>query len=134
MRSLRTLTVRQKLIALLLATSGAAVAFSSGAMMIHDARRARASLHEDLSSVADIAGANSQMPDMDGLSATAEIRRAEEGTGRHVAIVALTAHAMAGDRQRCLEAGSDGYLAKPFTPPQLYAALEEARSLALLGR
>jgi CheY-like chemotaxis protein len=70
-----------------------------------------------------------QMPDMDGLSATAEIRRAEQGTDRHVPIVALTAHAMAGDRQRCLEAGADGYLAKPFTPPQLYAALEEAREL-----
>jgi signal transduction histidine kinase/CheY-like chemotaxis protein len=67
-----------------------------------------------------------QMPDMDGLAATVAIRRGEAGTGRHVAIIALTAHAMADDRRRCMEAGSDGYLTKPFTPPQLHAAIEEA--------
>jgi signal transduction histidine kinase/CheY-like chemotaxis protein len=67
-----------------------------------------------------------QMPDMDGLEATAAIRNAEIGTGRHIPIIALTAHAMADDRQRCLDAGADGYLTKPFLPAQLYAALEEA--------
>ena len=72
-----------------------------------------------------------QMPEMDGLAATAAIRRAEADTGLHVPIIALTAHAMAGDRRRCMEAGSDGYLTKPFTPPQLYAALEEVRALVV---
>jgi len=72
-----------------------------------------------------------QMPDMDGLAATAAIRRSELLTGgkRHVAIIALTAHAMSDDRQRCLDAGADGYLTKPFSPPQLYAALEDVRFL-----
>jgi signal transduction histidine kinase/ActR/RegA family two-component response regulator len=64
-----------------------------------------------------------QMPDMDGLEATAAIRRSEIATGRHVPIIALTAHAMADDRQRCLDAGSDGYLAKPFSRPELFAVL-----------
>ena len=70
-----------------------------------------------------------QMPDMDGLEATAAIRRSEVLTGRHVAIIALTAHAMADDRQRCLDAGADGYLTKPFAPPQLFAAIEAVRAL-----
>jgi len=68
-----------------------------------------------------------QMPDMDGLEATAAIRRGEIGTERHIPIIALTAHAMADDKQRCLDAGADGYLTKPFLPAQLFAALEEVR-------
>jgi two-component system sensor histidine kinase/response regulator len=64
-----------------------------------------------------------QMPEMDGLEATATIRRAEIGTDRHIMIIALTAHAMSGDRQRCLDAGADGYLAKPFSLAQLMTAI-----------
>jgi PAS domain S-box-containing protein len=65
-----------------------------------------------------------QMPDMDGVAATAAIRAAESlGDGR-VPIVAMTAHAMDGDRQRCLDAGMDGYLTKPVRSADLYAALE----------
>ena len=65
-----------------------------------------------------------QMPEMDGLEATAAIRRAEAQTGGHVPIVAMTAHAMKGDRDRFLAAGMDGYVAKPVRPHELYAAVE----------
>jgi len=70
-----------------------------------------------------------QMPEMDGLEATAEIRRSEAGTRRHIPIVAFTAHAMAEDRKRFLAAGTDGYLTKPFTPEQLHAVIEVLRPL-----
>jgi CheY-like chemotaxis protein len=64
------------------------------------------------------------MPQMDGFEATAAIREREKGTGLHVPIVAMTAHAMAGDRNRCLAAGMDAYLAKPIRPDDLAATIE----------
>jgi signal transduction histidine kinase/CheY-like chemotaxis protein len=64
------------------------------------------------------------MPHMDGFEATRAIRAAEVGTDRHVPIVALTANAMQQDREQCLSAGMDDYLAKPFTKQALTAALE----------
>jgi PAS domain S-box-containing protein len=66
-----------------------------------------------------------QMPDMDGFEATAAIRDWERATGRRVRIVAMTAHAMKGDKERCLAAGMDGYLSKPIDQRSLYAAVEE---------
>ena len=65
-----------------------------------------------------------QMPEMSGLEATAHIRANEKGTGKHLPIVALTARAMTGDRQRCLDAGMDGYLAKPIHAKELFEVLE----------
>jgi two-component system sensor histidine kinase/response regulator len=71
-----------------------------------------------------------QMPEMDGFEATAEIRNAERETGRHLPIIALTANAMKGDRERCLNAGMDGYLVKPIRAAQLDEALGELSPLA----
>jgi two-component system, sensor histidine kinase and response regulator len=65
-----------------------------------------------------------QMPDMSGLEATAAIRQREQATGAHVPIVAMTAHAMTGDRERCLEAGMDAYVSKPLRLDELLAAVE----------
>jgi two-component system sensor histidine kinase/response regulator len=67
-----------------------------------------------------------QMPELDGFAATAEIRAAERNTGRHQTIIAMTAHALKGDRERCLEAGMDGYISKPITARQLHAVIREA--------
>jgi len=66
-----------------------------------------------------------QMPDMDGFEATAAIRQWERETGSRVRIVAMTAHAMTGDRERCLAAGMDGYISKPIDQRTLYDAVEE---------
>ncbi len=65
-----------------------------------------------------------QMPEMDGFEATAAIREKEKRSGRHIPIVAMTASAMKGDRERCLAAGMDGYVAKPIERDQLYAAID----------
>jgi CheY-like chemotaxis protein len=65
-----------------------------------------------------------QMPEMDGFEATAAIRKQEESTGKHLPIVAMTAHAMEGDRERCLAAGMDAYMSKPIHAKDLMDAIE----------
>jgi len=66
-----------------------------------------------------------QMPEMDGFETTAAIRSREEATGGHVPIVALTAHALKQDEERCLAVGMDGYVSKPIEPHQLFTTIEK---------
>ncbi len=66
-----------------------------------------------------------QMPCMDGFLATKTIRELERGKGRHTPILAMTAHAMKGDRERCLEMGMDGYISKPIVAAELWQAIAE---------
>jgi two-component system, sensor histidine kinase and response regulator len=86
----------------------------------------RAWLHEPF----DLVLMDVQMPEADGFEATARIREAEKGTGRHTPIIALTAHAMKGDRERCLTAGMDAYLGKPIRAEELFAVLDEVAGAA----
>ena len=69
-----------------------------------------------------------QMPEMDGLQATARIREQERATGARIPIVAVTANAMRGDRERCLAAGMDGYVAKPIQTAELFKVLAQVAS------
>jgi signal transduction histidine kinase/CheY-like chemotaxis protein/HPt (histidine-containing phosphotransfer) domain-containing protein len=71
----------------------------------------------------DIVLMDVQMPEMDGLETTAAIRAHERGSGRHIPVLALTAHAMKGDREDCLAAGMDGYLCKPIQAAELRRAI-----------
>ncbi len=71
----------------------------------------------------DLAFMDVQMPELDGLEATALIRQRERGTDRHVPIIAMTACAMKGDRERCLEYGMDSYVSKPLKPQELFDAI-----------
>jgi len=66
-----------------------------------------------------------QMPEMGGFEATVAIREREKESGAHVRIVAMTAHVMTGDRERCFAAGMDGYLSKPIDPRLLFAVVEQ---------
>jgi two-component system sensor histidine kinase/response regulator len=72
----------------------------------------------------DLVLMDAQMPVMDGFEATAAIRRLEQNTLAHIPIIAMTAHAMVGDRQRCLEAGMDEYIAKPVHVHELLETIE----------
>jgi len=69
-----------------------------------------------------------QMPEMNGYEATFVIREKEKVTGGHIPIIALTAHAMRADQERCREAGMDGYISKPIQIKELIQKVEEAAS------
>jgi CheY-like chemotaxis protein/HPt (histidine-containing phosphotransfer) domain-containing protein len=92
------------------------------AIAVEDGREALATLARVR---VDVVLMDIQMPGMDGFETTAAIRSGEKETGDRLPIVALTAHAMKGDRERCLEAGMDGYVAKPVQADELFAAIEE---------
>ncbi len=77
----------------------------------------------------DLALMDVQMPEMDGLEATRAIRLAEKATGKHLPIIALTAHAMSGDREHCLMAGMDGYASKPIRIDELNQEIARVRTV-----
>jgi CheY-like chemotaxis protein len=102
--------VNQKLVARLLEKRGHIV------KVVANGREALESIEEGSY---DLVLMDLQMPEMDGFEATGELRKREKQTGLHIPIIALTAHAMKGDRERCLEAGMDGYLSKPIRAQEL---------------
>ena len=109
--------VNQTLAARLLEKRGYAVS------VVGDGRAAIAALEKDSF---DIVLMDVQMPHMDGFEATAAIRAKEKLTGGHIPIIAMTAHALKGDEERCLSAGMDGYVSKPIRTGELFAAIEGA--------
>jgi CheY-like chemotaxis protein len=86
-----------------------------------DGREALAALEEDSF---DVLLLDVHMPEVDGFQVVAALRRREEGTGRRLPVVALTARSTEGDRERCLRSGMDEYLAKPVRPAELFALLD----------
>lgn len=95
--------------------------------VVGNGREALAALENDRF---DVVLMDVQMPEMDGFEATGHLRQLERERGGHQPVIALTAHAMAGDRERCLEAGCDGYLSKPFQVDELRATLEQVTAKA----
>jgi two-component system sensor histidine kinase/response regulator len=116
--------VNQKIAASVLTKRGHSVA------VVGDGRAAIAALEAGGGVSFDLVLMDVQMPGMDGLEATAVIREKERCTGGHIPIVALTAHAMKGDREVCIEAGMDGYVSKPLKSEELLAAMEAAAAAA----
>ena len=100
-------------------------------LVAEDGRRAIAMLRDGSF---DVVLMDIQMPEMDGFEATAAIRARERKTGVHVPIIAMTAHAMKGDEERCLAAGMDGYVSKPIDTPTLLAAIARLTAPAANGR
>jgi two-component system sensor histidine kinase/response regulator len=107
--------VNQRLAARLLEKRGHRV------LVAANGRQALAALEKE---AFDLVLMDVQMPEMDGLEATAAIRKKEQLSGNHQEVIALTAHAMKGDQERCLEAGMDGYLSKPIRKQELDALLD----------
>ncbi len=87
------------------------------------ARNGREALHLLDREAFDLILMDVQMPEMDGFEATAAIRRREARDGGHIPILAMTAHAIKGDAERCLRAGMDAYVAKPIRPEELFQAI-----------
>jgi signal transduction histidine kinase/CheY-like chemotaxis protein/ligand-binding sensor domain-containing protein len=107
--------VNQRLIARLLEKRGHSVVL---------AQNGREALEALAKQAFDIVLMDIQMPEMDGFEATQLIREKEKASGAHLPIIALTAHAMKGDEERCLTCGMDGYVSKPLKPEQLFSVIE----------
>ena len=108
--------MNQRLIARLLEKKGHTV------MLAQNGREALDALEKQSF---DIVLMDGQMPEMDGFEATKLIREKEKTTGAHLPIIALTAHAMQGDKARCLAAGMDAYVPKPLKLEDLFAVIED---------
>jgi CheY-like chemotaxis protein len=123
-RSLRILlaednVINQKIAASMLEKHGHTVIIAG------NGKAAVATLEEQAECPFDFVLMDVQMPEMDGLEATRYIREKEQGTSNHIPIIALTAHAMTGDREICLEAGMDGYVSKPLKAEELLTVMRE---------
>jgi two-component system, sensor histidine kinase and response regulator len=116
--------VNQKLVARLLEKRG------HSAKIVANGREALEALDQE---TYDLVLMDMQMPELDGFEATGELRKREKQTGLHIPIVVLTAHAMKGDRERCLEAGMDGYLSKPIRAQELDDLLGNYTALRAAG-
>jgi CheY-like chemotaxis protein len=114
--------LNQKLAVRLLERQGHSVTVAS------NGRQAIDTLFSSSSPKFDVVLMDVQMPELDGLDATKAIREREQHTGEHIPIVAMTAHAMKGDQERCLAAGMDGYVSKPIKLDGLFAILAELTS------
>ena len=110
--------VNQKLAIKLLEKTGCHV------MTANNGREALTLLEESRVVPFDLVLMDIQMPDMDGMEATAAIRDAEKSSGRHLLIIAMTANAMRDDRERYLDGGMDGYISKPIDPRSLFAEID----------
>jgi CheY-like chemotaxis protein len=116
--------INQKLLCRILEKRG------HSAVVAGDGREALAALsRQDF----DLVLMDVQMPEMDGFQATAAIRKRERTTGRSQRIIALTAHAMKGDEERCLAVGMDGYVSKPIRAERLFAAIDRVLPSAAAG-
>jgi CheY-like chemotaxis protein len=117
--------VNQKVISVLLRRDGHQVSIVGDGQEAVDVVR---------DSVFDVVLMDVQMPVMDGFAATAAIRQAERGSGRHTSIVALTAHSMKGDEEKCLAAGMDAYLSKPIMLPVLRGTLARLATVGVTAQ
>jgi two-component system, sensor histidine kinase and response regulator len=116
--------VNQRLVTRLLEKQGHRV------VVVNNGHEALAALERD---GFDLVLMDVQMPELDGFEATARIRAREQDTGRHIPIIAMTAHALKGDRERCLAAGMDSYLSKPIQPPELLAVIESLTAVPVVA-
>jgi CheY-like chemotaxis protein len=91
---------------------------------VHVAVNGREAVSAAMAERFDVILMDVQMPEMSGYEATGHIRRMEGDSETHTPIIAMTANAMKGDREKCIEAGMDDYISKPFKPAELFAAIE----------